>query len=213
MKVPVGGGTPVGLGTGSSIMGGSWGADDSIVFVESGSIWRVSAQGGTPELLVRAAEDELLSDPSMLPDGRTLVYGVASIATSAETRWDHARIMGLPRGGTPKLLVQDGAGARYVATGHLLFVRRNSLFAVPFDASRLEKAGEAVPVVEAVERLRQWSAAAYSVSDNGTLAFVPANQYARQLVWVIGRGGRKSSLQSHAATPTRECRPMGRRSR
>ena len=92
-------------------------------------------------MLVRAGEDELLSDPFMLPDGRTLLYGVASVATSAETRWDDARIMGLPKGGTPRLIVQGGASARYVATGHLVFAVRNSLLAMPFDANRLREDG------------------------------------------------------------------------
>jgi dipeptidyl aminopeptidase/acylaminoacyl peptidase len=96
--------------------------------------------------------------------------------------------MALAPGGTPKILVQDGASVRYVATGHLVFVLRNSLFAVPFDASRLEKTGEAVPIVEGINRLRQASAAAYGISDNGTLTFVPTNQYARQLVWVDREG-------------------------
>jgi WD40-like Beta Propeller Repeat len=177
----------VALGNANANAGGSWG-DDAIVFVQSGSICRISGAGGAPEVLVRAGEDELLSDPFMLPDGRTLLYGVASTAISAETRWDRARIMGLPPGGTPKLLVQDGASPRYVATGHRVFALRNSLFAVPFDARRLEKTGEAVPVVEGVNRLRQTSAAAYSISDNGTLTFVPTNQYARQLVWVDRQG-------------------------
>ena len=203
MKVPVAGGTPVALGSASSIAGGSWGGDGTIVFVQSGSIWRISAEGGAPELLVRAAEDELLGDPFMLPDGRTLVYGVASTAIAAETRWDRARIMGLTRGGTPKLLVQDGFNARYVATGHLLFVLRNSLFAMPFDASRLEKTGEAALVVDTVDRRRQWSEAAYSVSDNGTLIFVPTNQYARELVWV-DRQGREDVI---AAEPTQLRQP------
>ncbi len=188
MKVPVAGGTPVPLGNANANGGGSWGADGTIVFVQSGSIWRISAEGGAPELLVRAGEDELLADPFMLPGGRTLLYGVASVATSAETRWDDARIMVLPTGGTPKLIAQGGASARYVATGHLVFAVRNSLWAMPFDASRLEKTGDAVSVVDSLGRLRQTSAAAYSVSDNGTLTFVPANQYERQLVWVDRQG-------------------------
>ena len=201
LKVPVAGGTPVPLGNANANGGGSWGADGTIVFVQSGSIWRISAEGGAPELLVRAGEDELLADPFMLPGGRTLLYGVASVATSAETRWDDARIMVLPTGGTPKLIAQGGASARFVSTGHLVFAVRNSLWAMPFDATRLEKTGDAVSVVDNLGRLRQTSAAAYSVSDNGTLTFVPANQYERQLVWVDRQGREEviaAELRSYA---------------
>ena len=42
MKVPAAGGTPVALGNASANGGGSWGADGTIVFVQSGSIWRIS---------------------------------------------------------------------------------------------------------------------------------------------------------------------------
>ncbi len=44
-------------------------------------------------------------------------------------------------------LVQAGADARYVATGHLLFARDGSLMAISFDPERLEVAGKPVQVL------------------------------------------------------------------
>jgi len=52
-KIPIGGGAPVSLCDGNLIYGAQWGADDTIVFGEPGvGILRVSANAGTPEVLV-----------------------------------------------------------------------------------------------------------------------------------------------------------------
>ena len=67
----------------------------------------------------------------------------------------------------------SGTSARYSSTGHIIFAREASLWAVPFDAGRLAVTGSPVPVLEGV------SAGAggdvqFSLSDDGTLIYVPA---------------------------------------
>ena len=52
--------------------------------------------------------------------------------------------------GDHKVLLKDASDARYVATGHLLFLRRGTLFAVPFDAERLEIRGTPVALLETI---------------------------------------------------------------
>ena len=188
MKVRATGGTPTTLTQASATYGASWGADNKIVFVHERAIRRIPGEGGAAEVLVEAKDNEILSDPVMLPDGKTLLYGVASTSDSAETRWDTARIMATQPGNPPKLLVQNGASACYVQSRHLLYVLRNTLFALPFDIQRLEKTGDPVAVVEGVRRERQWSVASYSVSDSGTLTFVPVTRSPRRLVWVDRQG-------------------------
>ena len=56
-------------------------------------------------------------------------------------------------------------------SGHLVFVRDRTLFAVPFDLSRMEVAGSEVPVVENVSILGPAGTADYSVSRGGLLAY------------------------------------------
>jgi Tol biopolymer transport system component len=188
MKVRATGGTPTTLTQASATPGASWGADNKIVFVHERAIRRIPGEGGAAEVLVEAKDNEILSDPVMLADGKTLLYGVASTSDSAETRWDNARIMATQPGNPPKLLVQNGASACYVQSRHLLYVLRNTLFALPFDIQRLEKTGDPVAVVEGLRRERQWSVASYSVSDSGTLTFVPATRSPRRLVWIDRQG-------------------------
>ena len=47
-------------------------------------------------------------------------------------------------------LLAHGADARYVSTGHLVFVRSGTLVAAPFDTRRLKLTGNAVTVLSDV---------------------------------------------------------------
>ena len=58
--------------------------------------------------------------------------------------------MALRPGGERRVLINGGAGARYVPTGHLVYMLNGALMAVPFDADRLETTGTAVPLLDGV---------------------------------------------------------------
>lgn len=85
-------------------------------------------------------------------------------------------------------MIERGRDARYVATGHLLYVVSGTLLAVPFDEERLEVTGAPVPMVEGLETtslIGNSGAAQYSVSETGSLVYVSRSaQKARRLVWV-----------------------------
>jgi serine/threonine-protein kinase len=77
----------------------------------------------------------------------------------------------------------EGASfARYLASGHLAWVARQTLFVAPFDLQSLELTGPAVPVVEDIAP-SMYAGADFDVSNTGTLVF------RRKL------GGRTSTLQ------------------
>ena len=91
--------------------------------------------------------------------------------------------------GERRVLVQDAFEPRYMPTGHLVFARGDTLFAAPFDADRVELTGAAVAVIENVQTVSYSGDAIYRVSDDGTLAYVPApSLQGRKLVWVDRRG-------------------------
>jgi dipeptidyl aminopeptidase/acylaminoacyl peptidase len=82
--------------------------------------------------------------------------------------------------GERRVVVEDGADARYLPTGHLVFVRQGVLMAAPFDLSRLELTAPPVPVLEGVSQALNWGsdednsgAAEFTVSDSGLLAYAP----------------------------------------
>jgi serine/threonine-protein kinase len=97
------------------------------------------------------------------------------------------------RSGSQKVLLTGAAHARYVRSGHLVYVASGQLFAVPFDRSRLEVRGPAVPVVSRLTLL-QPGGADYAVSLDGRLAYVDAiGSNRRSLVWV-DRSGREERV-------------------
>ena len=71
-----------------------------------------------------------------------------------------------------------------------MYWRSGSLFAVPFDARRLELAGSPVPILEGVEGYPGNGRAAYSFSEAGSLVYKPGGPTAsvQHLAWVDRQG-------------------------
>jgi serine/threonine-protein kinase len=180
-RIAIGGGAPVVIGPAAvNPFGASWTRDGVILFAQPEGILRVPATGGTPALVIPAKAGEQLAHPRLLPDGETVLFSVwgtpprivaQTIATGQRT-----------------ILVEGGVDARYLATGHLVYVVDNVLMGVAFDAGRLAVTGSAVPLGQGVMRTTNASGAPsafYSVASDGTLVWVhspvSANDNARQL--------------------------------
>ena len=190
-KVSVAGGPPVTLCPAETLWGASWAADGTILYGQGpAGIWRVSASGGEPENLVKVKPGQVALSPQLLPGGRAVIFTLAESGN-----WDDAQIVVHPlNSSTLKALVKGGSDARYVASGHLVYARQDSLLAVPFDAETLTVTGGPVPLVEGVARANQTvnGIAHFSVSTDGTLVYVPESAVAatsqRTLVWVDRQG-------------------------
>jgi Tol biopolymer transport system component/tRNA A-37 threonylcarbamoyl transferase component Bud32 len=187
--VPVEGGRPGDVCDASSNRGGTWLADGTIVFAPTpvGPLFRVPAIGGTPTVFTRLAENEASHRwPQALPDGRTILYGAGPAAT--QTFWNEARIVAQRvENGERRVIVPRGTFPRVLAAGFIGYVQTNRLFALPFDAARLEATGPPVPL----ERMLQSGAgsAAVTISQTGVLAYVPSDGPASySLAWVDRRG-------------------------
>ena len=108
---------------------------------------QVSADGGEPALAVRAADGETLGSPQVLPGGKAILFTAASEAASG--RWDTAQIVVQSIGGDDRTVVwRGGRDARYVPTGHLIYVQGATLFGIPFDVSSRAVTGSQTPMVE-----------------------------------------------------------------
>ena len=195
-RVAIRGGAPVSLCEAQNPWGARWGADDTIVFGQRGAgIMQVSADGGTPEVLVAVdGTGEVAHGPQVLPGEEAVLFTLGD-----GTNWDDAQIVVHSlETGERKVLI-EGRDARYVPTGHLVYVLDGTLLAVPFDVDELEVTGGPVPMVEGVMTGTAASGAAqFSVSDTGALVYVtgggPGN---RTLVWV----DRDGSEEALAAEP------------
>ena len=96
------------------------------------------------------------------------------------------------------MLVERAADGRYLPSGHLAYMRRGTLMAVPFDLDRLEAKGGAVAlianVMQAANELTETldtGAGQFSVSTSGALLYLPGGIFPdpeRSLVWVDRSG-------------------------
>jgi hypothetical protein len=88
--------------------------------------------------------------------------------------------------------------ARYVPTGHIVFLRRGILMAVPFDIDSLEMTGQPVAVIANITQALKIKLASactgagkFSISDSGWLVYAPGgiSPYSQDsIVWVDRKG-------------------------
>ena len=173
------------------------------------AIWSVEPERAPAALTKRLDGEASHRLPHVLPGGHALLYTVRHRQWS----WgDEEVVAHVFVTGERKVLLKDAADARYVASGHLVFLRRGTLFAVGFDLSRLAVRGTAVPVLDGVAQAltstntRDISGAGqFSVSSTGTLAYVRGAvvSYPDARLVVFDRQGRVSPLEA----PTRSYGP------
>ena len=100
-----------------------------IVLYGAGSdgVFRVSANGGTGEQIVKLEAGEQAHGPQLLPDGRTVVFTLLK----AGGNWSTAGqvVSASLETGERTVLVDGGTDARYVTTGHLVYGREGTLLA------------------------------------------------------------------------------------
>src|SRR5262249_8589755 len=139
------------------------------------------------------------------PDGKGILF---TIGGGRLRNMQDAQIAVIEPGAKePRILIQGGSYARYVPTGHLVYAREDSLLAVRFDLSRLEVVGTPVPVVEGVPLMPTGGVAAYSVSNTGTLLYMPEDGFKgdANLVLFDRKGNMKPVSQSRRFTQIRQC--------
>ncbi len=192
VRVPVAGGTALPLGpTTPNTYGGNWGADGRVAFSASrrSGISLISIDDGTIEGVTQpeAARGETgHAFPAPLPDGRGMVFGIWK---EESRQWSVAAWSSETREVTT--ILEGGLRPRYLPTGHLVYGAENDLYAVPFDVETLQTRGTPVRVVESVPMFDEYGTACYSISDNGTLAYVPASSlvaFRRTVSWVTPDG-------------------------
>jgi Tol biopolymer transport system component len=196
----MGGGARVLAETGATTdaRGGSWGADDRIVYAPTfiGPMFVIDADGGEPEPATRIPEGSDLGTqrfPSFLPDGRRFVY-YASTGTGVEPGTLYLGRLGSL---DAKRLGPAASAAHYAPPGVLLYVQGDSLVAHRFDDEREELVGHAEPLgitlSGSVSVSGQRSLAA---SNQGTLVYRADKRSATRLVWVNRRGEEVGTVRS-----------------
>ena len=221
-KVPLGGGPVMDLKSGlvAPPSGLVWDARGQLFYgTWDGPVWAISPEG-VAAAVTKVGEAEVAHVlPSPLPGERALLFTVRRRIWS----WgdEEVVVQALPTGERRRLLT-DAADARYVPTGHLVFLRRGTLFAMPFDADRLQVLGKEVAVLGGVAQALTagnerdtTGAGQFAVAPNGALAWVPGPvlPYADWPLVTVDRRGQVSLLAAPARSYGPEVRvsPDGRR--
>ena len=176
--------------------GGSWGANDQIVYTHAYNegLWKVSAAGGSPTQLTTPdhSKGELGHWwPQILPDGDTVVF------TAFSTPNERSRLMALSlTTSKQKTLIEGAISGRYLSSGHLIFARGDNVLAVPFNPRTLEITGAPVAVLEGVASEPQNGLSHFALSDNGVLAYLPnSSAFAEQTLLSLDRSGKGQSVR------------------
>jgi serine/threonine-protein kinase len=167
--------------------GASWGRDGYIYLDgrANEALIRVEAKAGAVPIRFTALDSRELdhSWPEVLPNGKGILIAVGVR--------DAARSIGVVDLSSRKhrVIVNNAVYARYVPTGHLLYVTTDrTLMVVPFDQNTMKVTGEPTALAEGI-RLAPSSTVDLAVSDNGTLLYTRGLATGKEeLVWVTRDG-------------------------
>jgi serine/threonine-protein kinase len=193
-RASVDGGQPTPVARASGNTGTCVLEDGSIVYstgVDS-PLWRIPAGGGTAVALTNLAA---------IPGAYAHVWPQQIPGTNKIllTLWDDGDLAGGhitdTETGTVRPIIKNaspdsGVPMRWVASGHLILEAWGTLIAVPFDPESGGKFDnfERNQVLTSVSHLGNATRCVFDVSDDGTLAYVPAEPANPRLVWVDADG-------------------------
>jgi serine/threonine-protein kinase len=173
-KTRLDGGEPVVLCDAPSGRGASWSGDGTIIATLSnrGGLSRVPAEGGQPTLLARVnaqAGEQGYRWPQLLPDGKSVLCNLNNVGAN----FGASPIVVVSLTGSQRKVLPQIAGMypRYLASGHIVFVKQGTMFAVPFDTQRLEIRGSALPVMEQISTDTVFGSAQLDFSRSGAMLY------------------------------------------
>ena len=177
-KVNLQGGGVVTLTQAPHVHGGYWSTDGFIYYTPSNAgregtgVWRISANGGTPEPVTTLDADggEVAHEyPFVIDRRQVLLYA----ATASGSQNSGATIVAQSLAtGERKTLVRGGYAPRYLESGHVVFMRNGSIWAAPFDIESLQLKGDPAPVLNGIASQGSEGVAQFGVAPSGDLTYV-----------------------------------------
>jgi Tol biopolymer transport system component len=166
-RVDATGGAPKDLGAAPGFTGGAWGSAGVILFGSEKGLYRVPAEGGTPEPATAVEKQETGHFwPAFLPDGQHYLF----LAWSTEAA-NRAVFTGALGSKTRSKLMPLDSNVEYADPGYILFHRDATLFAQPFDAQKLTPTGDALHIADEVEFSSSNGRGSFDVSQKGALVY------------------------------------------
>jgi len=170
----------------------AWLPDGTVIAVgqEPPSLVRFPVEGGRPgpALAIDAGKFKgRYIVLSALPDGTNLLAAAGSYGADG-FRWSVAVLNATS--GEGRVVIEDGTISAWSPTGHLLFTRRDTLLAVPFDPDALMTTGGPVTITDGLLTVDAMVGGWFDLSSSGTLVYQPGGiQGANRHLIVVGRDG------------------------
>jgi hypothetical protein len=220
-KVPIEGGMAQDICEATALFGASWGADDRIVFADPArhfGLSVVAASGGKAEILTepdKAREERDHRLPSCLPNAQGVLFTIMRETGDLNPRValfnNKAREW--------KVLLDDASDARYVPTGHLVFLRQAILMAAPFSLSNFKTTGQAVSIRPNIMQMlnspgHNSGAGQFSLSKSGCLLYASGSiipDWNNSLAWVDRKGSDEPASSKRAHNYVPRLSPDGKR--
>ena len=180
-------------------LGATWNHDNVIVFTPSNKapLYRVPASGGQGEPLTTLDAERRENShrwPQFLPDGRHFLF----TARSDLPDQTGIHVGSIDNPGVTKRLLSASSRAIYTSSGHLLYLKDQTLLVHPFDVRALALTGEPVAiagevVVEAAAARGEFAASA----DGGVVTYVTIAP--PRLVWFDRAGAEAGTVAARGA--------------
>jgi serine/threonine-protein kinase len=199
-KVPLAGGQPVRIAAVESYLGGSWGADDRIVFAQTGGVYAVPGAGGPATLLfaVDRQRGERALNPTTLPGDRDVLFTLVTSGANGSDRVTRSIVVQTPGTSERRVVIEGGRDARYVARSRrLVYDDSGTLMTASFDVARGRLNGSPLPVASSVAHHPVNDSANFAVARDGSLVYQPVTFPSKTLTWV-DRDGRREPLGAPA---------------
>jgi eukaryotic-like serine/threonine-protein kinase len=211
-RIDLAGGSPRELASAPEHRGGSWGLQGVIVFAPEGGgpILRIAASGGdpAPATTIDASTQETSHRwPRFLPDGERFLF----MSRKPKPPGRLAVEVGSVEGSLRKRLADSSTGGVF-AGGRVYFVRETTLLALALDVRTLAVSGDPVPVAEDVWRNPIVDGlTAFSLAEDGTLAYRRGGLTRSQLAWLDRQGKRLGTVGAPAILGALALAPDDRR--
>ncbi len=193
-RVSIEGGAPVTVCEAPNDRGGCWTDNDTIILAPHifGGLVRVRAAGGVLEPLTSLADGEALHGWPQVIAGRHAV-----LFTGGAPNAPNVQVLSLSNRET-KVVIPEGYCGRYVPSGHVIYVHRNTLFAVRFDSDTLETRGVPVPIVDDVADDVTDRTAHFDFANDGTLVYLSRDAVTsdRTIAWMDRSGHVENLLEA-----------------
>ena len=173
----------------------AWLNNDTIVFTpepRSGLV-TVPVTGGTSKALTKVEQDKNERShrwPAVLPGGKAVLFTIGDMPSPDSYDRSKVGVVVVATGERHLVDLPDGAAFVRYSSGHLVFARGGSIYAVRFDLDRLQTIGTPVVVLAGVAVDVNTGATHFAIAEDGTLAYVAGSPTPnlRRLVWVSRSG-------------------------